>query len=179
MRLRLCAAAVIAVSAVVPAAGHAQEWPSKPMRIVVPFVPGGATDIIARLMAQRFHEVLGQPTAVENRPGAGGNIGAEVVVRSPPDGHTLLLSTASMAVNITLYPKIPFDVRKDLIAVSQIASAPLALTVHPAVPAKNVKELVAISKTRKGGLNFGSNGAGTTSHLAGVSLQQMAGLNLV
>ena len=179
MTLRLYAAAVFTVSAVVPAAGHAQEWPSKPMRIVVPFSPGGATDIIARLMAQRFYEVLGQPTAVDNRSGAGGNIGAEIVVRSPPDGHTLLLSTASMAVNVTLYPKIPFDVRKDLIAVTQIASAPLALSVHPSVPAKNVKELVAISKARKSGLNFGSNGTGTTSHLAGVSLQQMAGLNLV
>ena len=179
--MKLCLHGVLVAAAVAawPATALAQEWPSKPMRIIVPFTPGGATDIIARLMAQRFYEVLGQVTTVENRPGAGGNIGAEVVVRSPPDGHVLLLSTASMAVNITLYPKITFDVRKDLIAISQIASAPIALSVHPSVPAKNVKELVALSKARRGGLNFGSNGTGTTSHLAGVMLQQMGGLNIV
>src|SRR6185436_13977227 len=114
----------------------------------------------------------GQVATVENRPGAGGNIGAEVVVRSPPDGYVLLMSTASMAVNVTLYPKIPFDVRKDLVAMTQVASAPIVLCVHPSVPARNIKELIALSKRRPGGLNFGSNGTGTTSHLAGVMLQQ-------
>src|SRR5687768_12342302 len=179
MTFRLRAAALVAAAAAVfPAAAAAQEWPSKPMRIIVPFVPGGATDIIARLMSQRFLEALGQPTTVENRPGAGGNIGAEVVVRSPPDGYVLLLSTASMAVNVTLYPKIPFDVRKDLVAMTQVASAPIVLCVHPSVPVRTVRELIALSKKRPGGLNFGSNGTGTTSHLAGVMLQQSAGLAL-
>jgi tripartite-type tricarboxylate transporter receptor subunit TctC len=154
------------------ATAFAQEYPTRPIRIIVPFTPGGGTDLIARLMSQRFYEAFGQVATVENRPGAGGNIGAEVVVRSPPDGYVLLMSTASMAVNVTLYPKIPFDVRKDLVAMTQVASAPIVLCVHPSVPARNIKELIALSKRRPGGLNFGSNGTGTTSHLAGVMLQQ-------
>jgi tripartite-type tricarboxylate transporter receptor subunit TctC len=156
----------------------AQDYPTRPIRIIVPFTPGGGTDLIARLMAQRFYEAFGQVATVENRAGASGNIGAEAVVRSPPDGYTLLMSTASLAVNVTLYPKMPFDVRKDLVAMTQVASAPIVLCVHPSVPARNVKELIALSRTRRGGLNFGSNGTGTTSHLAGVLLQESAGLAL-
>src|SRR5262249_5722859 len=138
--------AMLAAAAVFSAGACAQEYPAKPIRIIVPFTPGGATDIIARLMAQRFYEVFGQVTTVENRPGAGGNIGAEVVAKSAPDGYTLMMSTASLAVNVTLYPKLPFDVRKDLIAVTQVASAPIALCVHPSVPARSVKDLIAIAK---------------------------------
>ena len=179
MTLTKAALAILAaIPALCPATAVAQDYPAKPIRIIVPFTPGGGTDLIARLMSQRFYEVFGQVATVENRPGAGGNIGAEVVVRSPPDGYTLLMSTASMAVNVTLYPKMPFDVRKDLVAVTQVASAPIVLCVHPSVPARSVKELIAISKKRPGGLNFGSNGTGTTSHLAGVMLQQLAGLSL-
>src|SRR5687767_147384 len=172
-------AAILAAAALITAAtAHSQEYPTRPIRIIVPFTPGGGTDLIARLMSQRFYEAFGHVATVENRPGAGGNIGAEVVVRSPPDGYVLLLSTASMAVNVTLYPKIPFDVRKDLVAMTQVASAPIVLCVHPSVPVRTVRELIALSKKRPGGLNFGSNGTGTTSHLAGVMLQQSAGLAL-
>ena len=175
---RAGAAILAAAALVIAATAFSQEYPTRPIRIIVPFTPGGGTDLIARLMSQRFYEAFGQVATVENRPGAGGNIGAEVVVRSPPDGHTLLLSTASMAVNVTLYPKMPFDVRKDLVAMTQVASAPIVLCVHPSVPVRTVRELIALSKKRPGGLNFGSNGTGTTSHLAGVMLQQSAGLAL-
>jgi len=168
-------AAIMLASAATP---FAQEYPARPIRIVVPFTPGGGTDLLARLLSQRFYEAFGQVATVENRPGAGGNIGAELVIRSPADGYTLLMSTASMAVNVSLYPKLPFDARRDLIPIVQVASAPIVLCVHPSVPARSVKELVALSKTRKEGLNFGSNGTGTTSHLAGVMLQQVAGLQL-
>lgn len=178
LRLSAAAAALGIAAAVCSAPALSQEYPTRPIRIIVPFTPGGGTDLIARLMSQRFYEAFGQVATVENRPGAGGNIGAELVAKSPPDGYTLLLSTASLAVNVTLYPKMPFDVRKDLIAMTQVASAPIALCVHPSVPVRSVKELVALSKTRRGGLNFGSNGSGTTSHLAGVMLQQSGGLEL-
>ena len=156
----------------------AQDYPNRPIRIIVPFAAGGGTDVLARLLGQRIHESFGQPVLVENRSGAGGNIGAELVVKSAPDGYTLLMSTASTAVNRTLYPKITFDVRQHLIAVSQMASSVIVLTTHPSVPARSVKELVALSAKTRGGLNFGSNGVGTTSHLSGVLLNQMARISL-
>lgn len=156
----------------------AQDYPNRPLRIIVPFAAGGGTDVLARLLGQRFNESLRQPAVEENRVGAGGNIGAEQVVKSPPDGYTLMLSTASMAVNRTLYPKLTFDLRKDLVAITQMASSVIVLTTHPSVPARNVKELVALAQNTRGGLNFGSNGAGTTSHLCGVLLNQMARIRL-
>lgn len=180
MSCRSTAATAIlaAVTLASAATSLAQEYPVRPIRIIVPFTPGGATDILARLLSQRFYEAFGHVATVENRAGAGGNIGTEVVVRSPPDGYTLLMSTASMTVNVSLYPKLPFDARRDLIPIVQVASAPIVLCVHPSVPAHTVKELVALSKKRKDGINFGSNGTGTTSHLAGVMLQQVAGLSI-
>ena len=156
----------------------AQDYPSRSIRIVLPFAPGGGTDILARVLAQRFQESFGQTVVVDNRAGAGGNIGAEIVSKSAPDGYTLLFTTAALAANVTLYPKMAFDPRKDLIAVSQIGSAPSLLTVHPSVPVNSVKDLVALSKATKGGLNFGSNGTGTSSHLAGVMFQQVTGAAL-
>ena len=180
MSYRSTAATVVlaAVTLVCATAPLAQDYPTRPVRIVVPFTPGGGTDLLARLLSQRFTEAFGQSVIVENRAGSGGNIGAEFVIRSPADGYTLLMSTASMAVNVSLYPKLPFDVRRDLVPIVQVASAPIVLCVHPSVPARTIKELIALSKTRKEGLNFGSNGTGTTSHLAGVMLQQVAGLKL-
>jgi tripartite-type tricarboxylate transporter receptor subunit TctC len=172
-------AAVMSVAVITGAAGAcAQEYPAKPIRIILPFAPGAGTDLVARLMAQRFTAAWGQPALVDNRAGAGGNIGAEMVVKSPPDGYTLLMTTASLTVNVTLYPKLPFDLRRDLAPITQVGSVPIVIVVHPSVPAKNLKELLALAKTRKEGLNFGSNGTGTTSHLAGEWLAQLSGLKL-
>ena len=153
-----------------------QNYPLRPIRIIVPFTPGGATDILARLLSVRFHAAWGQVAPVENRPGGAGNIGAELVVRSAPDGHTLLMSTASMAVNVTLFPKMPFDMRRDLATISQVASAPIVVVVHPSVPVRTLPELLKLAKSRKDILSFGSNGTGTTSHLAGEYLQQLSGV---
>jgi len=170
MRFR---ALVLALAACAATPAGAQDYPAKPVRIVVPFAPGGGTDILARLLSQRFFEYHGHAATVDNRAGAGGNIGAEIVAKSPPDGYTLMFSTASVAVNVTLYPKMAFDIRRDFLPVSLMASAPLVLTLHPSVPVKSVKELVQIAKTRKGGVNFGSNGNGTTSHLSGLLFSQL------
>ena len=153
----------------------AQEYPARALRVVLPFAAGGGTDILARVLSQRLQESLGQNVVVDNRAGAGGNIGAELVARSASDGYTLLFTTAAIAANVTLYPRMAFDPRRDLIAVSQVGSAPSLLTVHPSVPIKSVRDLVALSKATQGGLNFGSNGTGTASHLAGVMFQQTTG----
>lgn len=156
----------------------AQTWPSKPVRIIVPFGAGGGTDIQARLLGKFFNESLKQTFLVDNRAGAGGLIGAELAVQSPPDGHTILFTTASLSVNVTLYSKrIKFDPLKDLAPVSWISSTPLVLVVHPSVPAKSIKELVALAK-KTGKMNAASNGAGTTSHLSIEMLKQMGGVNV-
>lgn len=171
--------AVAACAAVAGAPGiHAQEYPVKPIRIILPFLPGGGTDLLARLLSQRFHAAWGQTVPVDNRPGASGNIGADLVAKSPPDGYTLLMTSASVTVNVTLFPKMPFDLRRDLAPISIVASAPIVVAVHPSVPAKNLREFVALAKARKDPLNFGSNGTGTTSHLGAELLQQMAGMKL-
>lgn len=162
--------------ALTPAPVAAQNYPTRPIRIIVPFLPGGATDILARLLGARFHAAWGQTAVVENRPGAGGNIGADVVAKSAPDGYTLLMNSASATVNVTLYPKMPYDLRKDLAPITLVASAPIVIVVHPSVPARTLPELLKIAKSRKDILNFGSNGTGTTSHLAGELLQQQSGV---
>lgn len=167
--------AVLLAGITLPAMAQ-QDYPNRSIRIVLPFAPGAGTDSLARLLSQRFYAAWGQTVPVDNRPGAGGNIGAEMVVKSPADGYTLLMSTASTTVNVTLFPKLSFDMRRDLAPITQVASAPIVIVVHPSVPAKNLKELLALAKTRKEGLNFGSNGTGTTSHLAGEWLQQLSGL---
>jgi len=156
----------------------AQNYPARPVRIILPFTSGGGTDILARLLAQRLTEALGQTVLVDNRPGAGGNLGADLVAKSAPDGLTLLFSTTSTAINATLYSKLPFDIRKDLVAITQVARSPVVVVTHPSVPARNVRELVDLSKKIAGGLNFGSNGSGTVSHLAGTMLSQYAGIRL-
>lgn len=156
----------------------AQAWPTKPVRIIVPFGAGGGTDIQARLLGKYFNDSLKQTFLVDNRAGAGGLIGAELAVQSPPDGNTILFTTASLSVNVTLYAKrIKFDPLKDLTPVSWISSTPLVLIEHPSVPAKSVKELVALAK-KTGKMNAGSNGAGTTSHLSIEMLKQATGINV-
>jgi len=157
----------------------AQNYPTRPVRIIVPFGAGGGTDIQARLLSKNFNESMKQTFIVDNRAGAGGLIGAESAVRSPPDGYTILFTTASLSVNVTLYAKrIKFDPLKDLEPISWISSAPLVLVEHPSVPAKSVKELVALAK-RSGKMNAGSNGAGTTSHLSIEMFKQLANMNVV
>jgi tripartite-type tricarboxylate transporter receptor subunit TctC len=167
--------ALVSAFAVVAAA---QSWPVRSARIVVPFQPGGGADIQARILGRKFYESFGQTFVVDNRSGAGGTIGAEIVAKAPPDGYTLLFSTASLAVNATLQKKPGFDPLRDLAPVSWFSSAPLVLVVHPSVPAKTVQELVAIARQHRGKLNAGSNGSGTTSHLAIEMLKQYAGIVL-
>ena len=166
-RKRLFAgAALTALLSAIPMTALGQAWPARQVRIVLPFPPGGGTDIQGRLLAKKFSESLGQSFVADNRGGAGGLIGSEIVAKAPPDGHTILFTSASLAVNSVLNKKITFDPVKDLAPVSWLSSAPLVLIVHPSVPAKNVKELIALSKREKGRLNAASNGSGTTSHLA-------------
>ena len=170
-------AAALALVALAGAGGaSAQTWPAKPVRIVVPFTPGGGLDIQARLFGKKFYETLGQTFVIENRTGAGGLIGAEAVARAAPDGYTVLFSSASLAVNVSLYKKLAFDPVKDFDPVSWVSSVPLVLVVHPSVPVKNVPELVALAKKRAGQFNASSNGVGTTSHLSIEMLKQYAGV---
>jgi tripartite-type tricarboxylate transporter receptor subunit TctC len=157
---------------------HAQTYPAKPVRIIIPFGAGGGTDIQGRLLAKKFFESMGQTFVVDNRAGASGLIGAEIAAKSPPDGYTILFTTASLSANVTLYAKrLKIDPLKDLEPVSWISSVPLVLVVHPSVPAKEVKSLVALAK-KTGKLNAGHNGAGTTSHLAIEMLKQSAGVEV-
>lgn len=173
------AATLAMAMAMLTGVARAQDYPSRSIRIVLPFSAGGGTDILARVLAQRLQEAFGQTVLVDNRAGAGGSIGAEIVAKSAPDGYTLMFTTSAIAANVTLYPKLPFDPRRDLAAITQPGSVPALLTVHPSVPVKTVQDLVALSKKTRGGLNFGSNGAGTTSHLAGAMFQQVTGAALV
>ena len=169
----------LAVALGVSSAVYAQNWPEKPVRVIVPFGPGGGTDIQGRLLAHKFYASMGQTFVVDNRPGAAGLIGAELVVKSPPDGYTILFTTASLSVNATLYQRsLTFDPVRDLAPVCWISSVPLVLVTHPSVPAKSVKELIALAK-RTEKLNAGSNGAGTTSYLAVEMFKQATGASVV
>lgn len=177
-QLRFAGVALAAVSMLWGASALAQQWPTKPVRIVVPFGAGGGTDIQGRLLAQKFQASMGQNFLVDNRSGAAGLIGAELVAKAPPDGSNILFTTASLAVNITLYSKrMTFDPYTDLVPVSWISSVPLVLVVHPSVPVKNVKELVALAK-KTGRLNAAHNGSGTTSHLSIEMLKLFGGVNV-
>ena len=152
-------------------------WPDRPVRIIVAFTAGGTTDIIARLAANQLSQLWGQPVVVENRPGAGGNIGTEFVVRAPPDGHTLLVgSNGPLAVNQSLYRSMPYDARRDLAAISLLAEVSNILVVAPTSPVRSVADLVARARARPGALSYGSTGVGTAAHLAGALLDQMAGI---
>ena len=157
----------------------AQTYPTRPVRIVVGFPPGGGADITARLIAQWLSERLGQQFVVENRPGAGGNIAAEAVVRSAPDGYTLLLPASPDAINATLYQKLNFNFIRDIAPVASVARASLVVTVNPSVPAKTIPEFIAYAKANPGKMNMGSGGIGTTVHVAGELFKLMSGVDLV
>jgi tripartite-type tricarboxylate transporter receptor subunit TctC len=162
----------------VSAGAAAQAWPVKPIRMIVPFAPGGGTDIQARLFGAKLSPALGQTVLVENRPGGGGNIGAELVAKAPPDGYTVLFQSASLAVNQTLYTKLNYSAVRDLAPVMLVSSTPLILVVHPTVPVKSVKELVALARAKPDRFNFGSNSTGSTSHLSAELLKTMTGTKM-
>ncbi|MBR1269858.1 tripartite tricarboxylate transporter substrate binding protein [Bradyrhizobium sp. AUGA SZCCT0222] len=158
----------------------AQDYPSRPVKIVVPFPAGGSNDIIARILAQKLGERTGQTFLIENRAGAGGNIGADAVATSEPDGHTLLLTAPPpLTINAALYKNLPYDPAKAFAPVALVASVPIVLAVHPSVEASNVRELIALAKAKPGTINFGSSGNGSTNHLAGELLKTMTGINIV
>lgn len=156
-----------------------QSFPARPVRLVVGYAPGGAADLISRLMAKGLTDRLGQQVIVDNRPGAGGFVGNEHVAKSPPDGHTLLLANASFAYLPALYLKLGFDTKKDFVPVARVASTQNLLVTHPAVPAKNVRELVALARANPGKLNYASGGVGGSTHLATELFKSMTGANIV
>jgi tripartite-type tricarboxylate transporter receptor subunit TctC len=175
------AALIIAMCAVLAfGAVQAQSYPSKPIRFIVPFPPGGGNDLVARELAQYLAEPLGQPVIVDNRPGASTIIGTELAAKAAPDGHTIFMgNNSTLAINPNLYRKLPYDAVKDFAPVSLLASAPFVLLVHPSLPVRSVKELIALARARPGQLNFGSAGTGITTHLAGEMFNIMARVNMV
>lgn len=172
--------ATIAGLPVVARAQRSPDWPARPVRIIVGYAPGGTTDILARLLADRLHPALGQPVLVENRSGAAGNIGAELVAKSPPDGYTLQMGTAgNMTINPSVYPNMPVDTVKDFQAISMVALVPNVMVVHPSVPARTVGEFITWAKARPRQVFFASSGTGNSPHLSGEMFSQQAGTELV
>jgi tripartite-type tricarboxylate transporter receptor subunit TctC len=177
-RRALAAAALLAIGATALPAS-AQNWPDKPIRIVVGFAPGGFTDVLARLLGQKLTERLGQSVIVENKPGAAGTLGADYVAKAKPDGYTLLLAHSnSNSVAPSLYPKLPYDVIKDFTHIIPVANTPLLLTVNDKVPAKDVKEFVALAKSKPGALRYASSGGGSAQHLAAERFQLATGTQM-
>lgn len=174
------AAAVLAALALASGAtALAQEYPAKPIRVVVPFPPGGGTDLMARTVMQKLGESLGATMVIDNRGGAGGSIGSDIVAKSPADGYTVLIVSGAHAINPSLYQKLPYDSVRDFAPVTMFTSGPGLLVVHPSVPAKTVKEFIALAKSRPGQLNYASAGIGTPPHLAGELFKTMAGVDIV
>ena len=170
---------VLTMLAVCACIAGAQDYPRKAVRVVAPFAPGGATDLLARLVSQKLSERWGQSVLIDNRTGAGGHIGAELAARSAPDGYTLLVAGAPHAIGVSLYRKLGYDLAKDLAPISNLATYPSAIVVHPSLPARSVKELITIAKARPGELNFGSAGSGSPNHLALELFKTMAKVNMV
>ena len=177
---RIISCCLFAVLATAIAPAHAQSYPSKPIRIIVPYPAGGTSDILARSVGQKLSEAWGQPVIVENKPGANGNVGADMVAKAAPDGYTLLLADiGSLAISPSVYPTLPFDPVKDFAPVTMVAYSPHILVVHPSVPVSSVKELVALAKTKPGKLNFAISGLGGAPHLAGVDFALRTGIDWV
>jgi tripartite-type tricarboxylate transporter receptor subunit TctC len=178
--LRQAAVLVAAALSLVAGTACAQNYPNKPIRIVVPTAPSGGTDLVARMVAQKFNEILGQPGVVDNRGGANGIIGTDVVAKAAPDGYTVLVTLASYhATNPTLYAKLPYDTAADLAPVSLLAEYPYVLTVHPSLPVKTTREFIAFVKSRPGQLSYASSGNGSVPHLGMELFKSMAGIDLV
>ncbi len=167
-----------AAAAQTTSTGSGQAYPAKPVRVISGFPPGSGADITARVIGVKLYEATGQQFFVDNRPGAGSNIAAEIAAKSPPDGYTLFIGTVANTINATLYSKLPFDFARDFAPVALATAAPNVLVVHPSVPVKSVKELVALAKSRPGQLNFASAGTGTAPHLSGELFNAMAGVKM-
>ena len=175
-------AAVLAVAATaLPLAALAQndnDYPSRPVKLIVPYPPGGGTDVIARIVQERFQQLLGQPVVIDNRGGAAGSIGTEIAAKSAPDGYTVLFTLSSHTINPAIYAKLPFDTQKDFVPVAMVASLPQILVANPAFPASNVAELVALAKSRPGTLSYASVGNGSPGHLAGEMMKLRTGTEM-
>ena len=177
--LALLALLLLHVPAAVAQPANAQSYPNRPVRIIVPWPPGGGTDIFARAISEKLQQYLGQPFPVENRPGVAGNIGATTVARSAPDGYTIMIATITLATNPALYTSLDFDATKDLAGITLIAGVPHMLVVNPAVPAKTVKELIALAKQKPGKLTYASAGVGSPFQIAAELFKQKAGVNIL
>ena len=170
---------IVAAIAICTAPVLAQQYPTKPVRMIVPFAPGGGADFVARVVGTKVTEQLGQQVIIDNRAGAAGSIGAEIAAKSPPDGHTLLLGSAGpLTINPSLYAKLPYDAVRDFVPVSLVTMMPFLLVVHPTLPVKNVKELIALARSRPGQLNYATPGTGSTTHLANELLKSMARVDI-
>ncbi|HUP94609.1 MAG TPA: tripartite tricarboxylate transporter substrate binding protein [Burkholderiales bacterium] len=170
-----CAAGALAVSMT---SADAQNYPTRPVRLIIPFSPGGAADVPGRILADRITHALGQQLVIENRPGAGSTIGAEAAAKAAPDGYTLFMISNTHFVSAALYKKLNYDSLNDYTPITQATSAPNILIIHPSLPAKNVKELIALARARPGEINYASSGNGSTQHLTGALFCKMAGINM-
>ena len=158
---------------------YAQSYPNQPIRFIVPYAAGGGVDMVARAIGPTLSDRLGQPVVIDNRGGAGGNIGTELAARAEPNGYTIVMGAAALAINSSLYRKLPFDPVKDFVPISLISATPNILAVHLTIPAKSVRQLIQLAKAKPGSLNYGSAGNGTTSHLALELFKTMAGMEIV
>ena len=172
-------AAAFAACAIAPAWGAADPWPARPVRFIIPFPPGGSNDIIGRLIGLHLGERLGKPFVIDNRSGAGGNLGIDLAAKSNPDGHTVLMISAAYAFGPSMYQKLPFDPVKDFAFVTKIGNGPNVLSVHPALPVKTTADLIALAKAKPGQLNFASAGVGSSVHLASELFRSMAKIDVV
>jgi tripartite-type tricarboxylate transporter receptor subunit TctC len=179
MRQTRLALAVVAACLGLAASASAQNFPAKPVRIIVPFAAGGAVDVLARLLGNKLQEALHQPFVVENKPGAGGNLGADLVAKSPPDGYTILITPNGQAISPSLYRNLPYDGRNDLLPVTQLVASNLVLVASPKAQITSVRELIAQAKARPGVLNYGSSGIGNPLHLTMEMFKHMAGIDIV
>ncbi|MFZ4756587.1 MAG: Bug family tripartite tricarboxylate transporter substrate binding protein [Burkholderiaceae bacterium] len=177
-RLAQGAAALAITPAGVRAQGAASGWPSRPLRLIIPFSPGGFTDVVARSLSQRLGASLGQPVVVENKPGAGSTIGADFVAKAAPDGYTLLMVSTTHVIGPALYKKLPYDAIRSFTPIARIVDAPYVLLVHPSLPAKNVAELIALAKAKPGEIDYASSGNGSAQHLVGALFASMAGVQM-
>lgn len=174
-RRALAAATLLALAG--PALAQ-DAWPTKPVRMIVPFAPGGSTDVVARMVGQRLSALWGQPVVIENRAGAGGNVGADVVAKAAGDGYTLLMASGSVTINPSLYKRMPFDTKKDLMPITNVAQGPMLVVVQDGSPHKSLKDLIAAAKAKPGSINFASAGVGSQVHLAAENLADAAGIDI-